>query len=181
MRINVLPEEIKNQIISGEIIEGPAVCVKELMENSLDAKATKVDVEIVKGGKRFIGVRDNGIGIPSEDIKKAILSGATSKIRSLEDLQSINTYGYRGEALHAISLVSRFTLRSRFYQEGVGREIRVEGGKVVAEREVGMPVGTHAEVYDIFYNLPLRRVFFEKDICKGLCSFGATQRRSSEV
>ena len=133
------------------------------MENSLDAKATKVDVEIVKGGKRFIGVRDNGIGIPSEDIKKAILSGATSKIRSLEDLQSINTYGYRGEALHAISLVSRFTLRSRFYQEGVGREIRVEGGKVVAEREVGMPVGTHAEVYDIFYNLPLRRVFLKKE------------------
>jgi len=163
MRINVLPEEIKNQIISGEIIEGPAECVKELMENSLDAKATKVDVEIVKGGKRFIGVRDNGIGIPSEDIKKAILSGATSKIRSLEDLQSINTYGYRGEALHAISLVSRFTLRSRFYQEGVGREIRVEGGKVVAEREVGMPVGTHAEVYDIFYNLPLRRVFLKKE------------------
>ncbi|MFN4319477.1 MAG: DNA mismatch repair endonuclease MutL [Aquificaceae bacterium] len=163
MWIEILPEEIKSQIISGEIIEGPVECVKELMENSLDAKATKVEVEIIKGGKRFISVRDNGIGIPSEDIKKTILSGATSKIRSLEDLQSLNTYGFRGEALHAISLVSRFTLRSRFYQEGVGREIRVEGGKVVAEREVGMPVGTHAEVYDIFYNLPLRGAFLKRE------------------
>ncbi len=163
MRINLLPDDVKSRIASGEVIEGPAECVKELMENALDARANKVEVEIVKGGKRYIGVRDNGIGIPSEDIKKAILSGATSKIRSLEDLQSINTYGFRGEALHAISLVSRFILRSRFYQEEVGREIRVEGGKVVSEREVGMPVGTHAEVYDLFYNLPLRRAFLKKE------------------
>ncbi len=163
MRINLLPEEVKSRIASGEVIEGPAECVKELMENSLDAEATKVEVEIIKGGKRYIAVRDNGVGIPSEDIKKAILSGATSKIRSLEDLQSINTYGFRGEALHAISLVSRLILRSRFYQEEVGREIRVEGGRVVSEREVGMPVGTHVEVYDLFYNLPLRKAFLKKE------------------
>lgn len=163
MRINILPQEVKSRIASGEVIEGPTECVKELIENSLDAEATRVEVEIVKGGKRFIGVKDNGFGIPSEDIKKAILGGATSKIRSLEDLQSISTYGYRGEALHAISLVSKFILRSRFYQEELGKEIRVEGGRVVAEREVGMPVGTHVEVYDLFYNMPLRKAFLKKE------------------
>lgn len=121
MRINLLPEEVKSHIASGEVIESPAECVKELMENSLDAGATFVDVEVIKGGKRYISVRDNGIGIPSEDIHKAIMSGATSKIRNLEDLQSLSTYGFRGEALHAISLVSKMVLRSRFFQEEVGR------------------------------------------------------------
>ncbi|MFN3870070.1 MAG: DNA mismatch repair endonuclease MutL [Aquificaceae bacterium] len=163
MHINLLPEEVKSKIASGEVIEGPAECVKELLENSLDAMATRIEVDIVKGGKRFIQVKDNGVGIPSEDIKKAILSGATSKIRGIEDLQNLNTYGFRGEALHAISLVSKLLLRSRFYQEEVGREIRVEAGKVVGERLVGMPVGTHVEVYELFYNLPVRRNFLKKE------------------
>lgn len=163
MRINLLPEEVKNRISSGEVIEGPAECVKELMENSLDAGATFVDVEVIKGGKRYISVRDNGIGIPSEDIHKAIMSGATSKIRNLEDLQSLSTYGFRGEALHAISLVSKMVLRSRFFQEEVGKEIRVESGKVVSEKPIGMPVGTHVEVYDLFYNLPVRSAFLQKE------------------
>ncbi len=163
MRINLLPEEVKNRISSGEVIEGPAECVKELMENSLDAGATFVDVEVIKGGKRYISVRDNGVGIPSEDIHKAIMSGATSKIRSLEDLQSLSTYGFRGEALHAISLVSKMVLRSRFFQEEVGKEIRVEAGKVVSEKLVGMPVGTHVEVYDLFYNAPVRSAFLGKE------------------
>ncbi len=163
MRINLLPEEVKSHIASGEVIEGPAECVKELMENSLDAGATFVDVEVIKGGKRYISVRDNGVGIPSEDIHKAIMSGATSKIRSLEDLQSLSTYGFRGEALHAISLVSKMVLRSRFFQEELGKEIRVEGGKVVSEKLVGMPVGTHVEVYDLFYNAPLRIAFLGKE------------------
>jgi len=163
MRINLLPEEVKSHIASGEVIEGPAECVKELMENSLDAGATFVDVEVIKGGKRYISVRDNGVGIPSEDIHKAIMSGATSKIRSLEDLQSLSTYGFRGEALHSISLVSKMVLRSRFFQEELGKEIRVEGGKVVSEKLVGMPVGTHVEVYDLFYNAPLRIAFLGKE------------------
>ncbi len=163
MRINLLPEEVKNRISSGEVIESPAECVKELMENSLDAGATFVDVEVIKGGKRYISVRDNGIGIPSEDIHKAIMSGATSKIRNLEDLQSLSTYGFRGEALHAISLVSKMVLRSRFFQEEVGKEIRVESGKVVSEKPIGMPVGTHVEVYDLFYNLPVRSAFLQKE------------------
>jgi len=163
MRINLLPEEVKNRISSGEVIEGPAECVKELMENSLDAGATFVDVEVIKGGKRYISVRDNGIGIPSEDISKAVMSGATSKLRTLEDLQSLSTYGFRGEALHAISLVSRMMLRSRFFQEELGKEIRVEAGKVVSEKLVGMPVGTHVEVYDLFYNAPVRSAFLGKE------------------
>ncbi len=163
MRINLLPEEVKSRISSGEVIDGPAECVKELVENALDAGATFVDIEIIKGGKRYIGVKDNGMGIPSEDLRKAILSGATSKIRFFEDLQNLNTYGFRGEALHAISLISRMTLRSRFFQEDVGREIRVEGGKVVSERAVGMPVGTLVEVYDLFYNMPVRSSFLAKE------------------
>ncbi|MCS7195998.1 MAG: DNA mismatch repair endonuclease MutL [Aquificaceae bacterium] len=163
MRVNLLPEEVRSHIASGEVIEGPAECLKELLENSLDAEATRVEVEIVKGGKRFIGVRDNGMGIPAEDLPKALLGGATSKIRTLEDLQNLHTYGYRGEALHAISLVSRMVIRSRFYQEEVGREVRVEGGKVTSQRAVGMQVGTHVEVYDLFYNLPLRKAFLGKE------------------
>jgi len=91
------------------------------------------------------------------------MSGATSKIRSLEDLQSLSTYGFRGEALHSISLVSKMVLRSRFFQEELGKEIRVEGGKVVSEKLVGMPVGTHVEVYDLFYNAPLRIAFLGKE------------------
>lgn len=163
MRIELLPEEVKSYIASGEVIENPAECVKELVENSLDARATRVEVEILKGGKRFIGVRDNGLGIPAEDLPKAILSGATSKIRTLEDLQNLHTYGYRGEALHAISLVSRTVIRSRFYQEETGREIRVEGGRVLSQRTVGMQVGTQVEVYDLFYNLPVRKAFLKKE------------------
>ncbi|MFN7064765.1 MAG: DNA mismatch repair endonuclease MutL [Aquificaceae bacterium] len=163
MHINLLPEEIKGKIASGEVIEGPAECVKELVENSLDAMAKRIEVEIIKGGKRFIQVKDNGLGIPSEDLKKALLSGATSKITCLEDLQNLSSYGFRGEALHALSLVSRLVLRSRFYQEEVGKEIKVEGGRIRGERSVGMPVGTHAEVYDLFYNLPVRRSFLRKE------------------
>ncbi len=161
--INLLSEEVKKHISSGEVIESPAECVKELVENSLDAGATLVELEVIKGGKRYISVRDNGIGIPSEDIHKAIMSGATSKIRNLEDLQSLSTYGFRGEALHAISLVSKMVLRSRFFQEEVGKEIRVESGKVVSEKPIGMPVGTHVEVYDLFYNLPVRSAFLQKE------------------
>ncbi|MEN3028854.1 MAG: DNA mismatch repair endonuclease MutL [Aquificaceae bacterium] len=163
MRINLLPEEVRSYIASGEVIEGPAECLKELLENSLDAEATRVEVEIVKGGKRFIGVRDNGMGIPAEDLPKALLGGATSKIRTLEDLQNLTTYGYRGEALYAISLVSRMVIRSRFYQEEVGKEMRLEGGKVTGQRAVGMQAGTQVEVYDLFYNLPLRKAFLSKE------------------
>lgn len=162
MRIILLPEEVRAKISAGEVIEGPAECVKELIENSLDAKASKISLEISKGGKRYISVKDNGEGIFSEDLEKAILRGATSKIRDVDDLLRISTYGYRGEALYAIASVSKLVIRSRHYQEEVGKEIRVEGGRLVGSRHVGMPVGTHVEVFDLFYNLPARRTFLKK-------------------
>lgn len=163
MRIFLLPEEVRSRISAGEVIEGPAECVKELMENSLDSGATRVEVEVLKGGKRYIRVADNGEGIASEDIETAILGGATSKIRSLEDLAYLRTYGYRGEALHTIASVSKMVLRSRFFQEDMGREIRVEGGNIKSIRSIGMQVGTQVEVYDLFYNLPLRQSFMRRE------------------
>ncbi len=163
MRIVLLPEEVRSKIAAGEVIEGPAECVKELIENSLDAKASRIEVEIFKGGKRYIGVKDNGEGIFSEDLEKAILRGATSKIKTIDDLLRLSTYGYRGEALYAIASVSRLTIRSRHYQEEVGKEIRVEGGRLISHRQVGMPVGTHVEVFDLFYNLPARKAFLKRE------------------
>jgi len=161
--IFLLPEEVRSKISAGEVIEGPAECVKELMENSLDSGATRVEVEVLKGGKRYILVADNGEGIASEDIERAILGGATSKIRSFEDLAYLRTYGYRGEALHTIASVSKMVLRSRFFQEDMGREIRVEGGNIKNIRSIGMQVGTQVEVFDLFYNLPLRQAFMSRE------------------
>ncbi len=163
MRIELLPPEVKSRISSGEVIEGPAEVVKELLENSLDAGATSIVLEVVKGGKRFISVADNGMGIHPQDMEKAILSGATSKLKSLEDLYRIRTYGYRGEALHAIASVSRLILRSRYFQEEHGFELVVEGGRVISSKPVGMQVGTQVEVYNLFYNVPLRRNFLSRE------------------
>ncbi len=163
MFVKILPPEVRSKIAAGEVIESPADVVKELLENSLDAKATRIEVEIHKGGKRLIRVQDNGTGIHPEDIEKVILQGATSKIEKEEDLLRINTYGFRGEALHSISSVSKFTLRSRYFQEKEGWEIRVEGGKFLGKEKVGMPVGTEVEVRDLFYNIPVRKKFLKKE------------------
>jgi len=146
MFVKVLPPEVRSKIAAGEVIESPADVVKELVENSLDAKATKIEVEISKGGKRLILVRDNGTGIHPEDLDLVVQEGATSKIESEKDLLNLSSYGFRGEALHSIASVSRMRIRSRFFQETEGYEIEVEGGKVVSKRKVGMPVGTEVEV-----------------------------------
>ncbi len=163
MFVKILPPEVRSRIAAGEVIESPTDVVKELVENSLDAKATRVEVEIHKGGKRLIRVQDNGTGIHPEDIEKVILQGTTSKIENEEDLLKITTYGFRGEALHSISSVSKFTLRSRYFQEKEGWEIRVEGGKPLGKEKVGMPVGTEVEVRELFYNLPVRKKFLKKE------------------
>nr|6LZK_A Chain A, DNA mismatch repair protein MutL [Aquifex aeolicus VF5]6LZK_B Chain B, DNA mismatch repair protein MutL [Aquifex aeolicus VF5]6LZK_C Chain C, DNA mismatch repair protein MutL [Aquifex aeolicus VF5] len=155
--------EVRKVIAAGEVIESPVDVVKELVENSLDAKATKVEVEIVKGGKRLIRVKDNGTGIHPEDVEKVVLQGATSKIETEKDLMNISTYGFRGEALYSISSVSKFKLRSRFFQEKEGKEIEVEAGNILGTRRVGMPVGTEVEVRDLFFNLPVRRKFLKKE------------------
>ncbi|AAC07483.1 DNA mismatch repair endonuclease MutL [Aquifex aeolicus] len=163
MFVKLLPPEVRKVIAAGEVIESPVDVVKELVENSLDAKATKVEVEIVKGGKRLIRVKDNGTGIHPEDVEKVVLQGATSKIETEKDLMNISTYGFRGEALYSISSVSKFKLRSRFFQEKEGKEIEVEAGNILGTRRVGMPVGTEVEVRDLFFNLPVRRKFLKKE------------------
>ncbi len=163
MFVHILPEEVRRLISAGEVIESPADCVKELLENSLDAKAKRVEVEMVKGGKRYISVKDDGLGIHPEDMDRVILEYATSKIRSAEDLSSLQTYGFRGEALSSIAKVSRMVISSRFYTQDKGTGIRVEGGIIRDKRTVGMPVGTRVEVFDLFYNLPARLKFLKSE------------------
>ena len=163
MFVKILPPEVRSKIAAGEVIESPGDVVKELVENSLDAGATKVEVEISKGGKRLILVRDNGTGIHPEDLEKVVMEGATSKIESEKDLMSLSSYGFRGEALHSIASVSRMRIRTRFFQEREGYEMEVEGGEIISKRKVGMPVGTEVEVRDLFFNLPARRKFLRRE------------------
>ncbi len=163
MFVKILPPDVRSKIAAGEVIGSPADVVKELLENSLDAGASAVEVEISKGGKRLIVVRDNGTGIHPEDIDRVILEGATSKIESERDLLRLSSYGFRGEALHAIASVSRLRIRSRYFQEREGRQIEVEGGEILSLGKVGMPVGTEVEVRDLFYNLPVRRKFLRRE------------------
>ncbi len=162
MFVKVLPPEVVSKISAGEVVESPTDVVKELVENSLDAKATEVVVEISKGGKRYVKVRDNGTGIHPQDIEKVILRNATSKLEDEKQLYGISSYGFRGEALYAISSVSLMRLKSRFFQEDTGYELICEAGRVKEKREVGMSVGTSVEVHELFFNMPARRRFLRK-------------------
>jgi len=162
-RIHLLPLHLANQIAAGEVVERPASVVKELIENSIDAGATRISVAIELGGKKLLRVEDDGDGMDPEDARLAIERHATSKIASPEDLGAIRTLGFRGEALPSIASVSHFVLRSRGRGTAAGTEIRVNGGTVASEREVGAPVGTSIEVADLFYNLPARRKFLKSD------------------
>jgi DNA mismatch repair protein MutL len=162
-RIHLLPLHLANQIAAGEVIERPASVVKELIENSLDAGAKRISVAIELGGKKLLRVEDDGDGMDPEDVRLAIQRHATSKIASPEDLGAIRTLGFRGEALPSIASVSHFVLRSRGRGAAAGTEIRVNGGTVASEREVGAPEGTSIEVADLFYNLPARRKFLKSD------------------
>ncbi len=163
MFVRILPPEVRSRIAAGEVVESPVDVVKELIENALDAKASSIEVEISKGGKRLISVRDNGTGIHPEDIDKVFLEGATSKLESERDLLSIESYGFRGEALHSIASVSRLLIRSRYFQEIEGWAVHVEGGRILAKEKVGMPVGTEVQVRDLFFNLPARRRFLKRE------------------
>lgn len=162
-RILRLPPDLANQIAAGEVVERPASVVKELIENALDAGASRVAVTIELGGKRLIRVEDDGCGMEPEDARLAIERHATSKIRRAEDLGAIATLGFRGEALPSIASVSHFVLRTRARGVDSASEIRVNGGAVESVREVGAPEGTTIEVCDLFYNLPARRKFLKSD------------------
>jgi DNA mismatch repair protein MutL len=162
-RIRRLPLHLANQIAAGEVVERPASVVKELVENAIDAGARRIAVAIELGGKKSIRVEDDGDGMDAEDARLAIERHATSKIAGPEDLAAILTLGFRGEALPSIASVSHFTLRTRARGSTSGTEIRVNGGTVASDREVGAPEGTCIDVDDLFYNLPARRKFLKSD------------------
>lgn len=158
-KISILPDTLCNQIAAGEVIERPAAVVKELLENSVDADGTKIIVALQQGGRREIRVTDNGQGMERDDALLAIERHATSKIRNMDDLQSIMSLGFRGEALPSIASVSRFEIVTRTEGEVSGTLVRVEGGVLRDVRDKGAPVGTTITVRDLFYNLPARRKF----------------------
>ena len=161
-RIRVLPDDIANRIAAGEVVERPASIVKELIENSLDAGATKIAVDIVEGGRRLIRVTDNGEGMVAEDAATCLLRHATSKLYNPDDLFAIKTLGFRGEALPSIASVSRLTLETQA-DSGIGTAIEVAGGQIVAQREGAFPRGTQITVEDLFYNVPARRKFLRSE------------------
>jgi DNA mismatch repair protein MutL len=163
MPIRVLPGELVDQIAAGEVIERPASVVKELVENSLDAGAHRIEIDIERGGVGLIRVRDDGCGIPADELPIAISRHATSKIASLEDLESVTTLGFRGEALPSIGSVSRLRVASHPTGADHGSEILVDGGVVVPVRPAAHPPGTTIEVRELFFNVPARRKFVRTD------------------
>ena len=164
MPIQVLPPQLANQIAAGEVVERPASVVKELVENSLDAGATRIDIDIERGGAKLIRIRDNGCGIKKEELALALARHATSKIASLDDLEAIISLGFRGEALASISSVSRLTLTSRTAEQQEAWQAYAEGREMaVTVKPAAHPVGTTLEVLDLFYNTPARRKFMRTE------------------
>ena len=160
--INILDKSIFNRIAAGEVVEKPASVVKELVENSIDAGATDITVEIVNGGIKKIRVTDNGCGMDKDNLPKAFLPHATSKISCLDDLDKIGTLGFRGEALSSIASVAKITAMSKVKNNEAGSKIYIEGGEVVEVSEIGCVDGTSISVEDLFYNVPARAKFLRK-------------------
>ena len=160
-RINLLDENTSNKIAAGEVVERPSSVVKELVENSIDANSKNITIEIEDGGCSFIKIIDDGDGIHKDDIKKAFLPHATSKIQCAEDIFSINTLGFRGEALASIASVSKVNLKTKPHDNSFGKEIIIEGGEILEEKDCGVNSGTTIEVKDLFFNIPARKKFLK--------------------
>jgi DNA mismatch repair protein MutL len=162
-RIQILPPALADQIAAGEVVERPASVIKELCENAIDAGARRIDIEVEGGGRRLLRVIDDGSGMTPEEARLALHRHATSKIRRAEDLWSLGTFGFRGEALPSIAAVSRLTLRTRPADAAAGFRLVLEGGVETEASEVGMPVGTQVEVRDLFFNVPARAKFLKSE------------------
>ena len=159
--VHILDDNTINKIAAGEVVERPASVIKELVENAMDARADRIEVEIMAGGTSFMRVTDNGIGMSREDAERAILRHATSKIVQVDDLQTIGTLGFRGEALPSIASVSRFVLQTRQAGAELGTEIRISGGKTTDIDDAGCNLGTTIKVEDLFFNTPARKKFLK--------------------
>ena len=162
-RIHVLSETVANQIAAGEVVERPASVVKEMLENSLDAGATRIKISVEAGGKKLIQITDNGCGMVRDDAMLAFERHATSKIKNTEDLLSIATLGFRGEALPSIASVSRLRLETRAEEEAAGTVVEINGGKIARVEEAGLPLGTSITVRDLFFNVPARKKFLKAE------------------
>jgi DNA mismatch repair protein MutL len=163
VNIRLLPHQLIDQIAAGEVVERPASVVKELVENSLDAGATNISIDVHSGGVRYIRVTDDGGGIKSEELSLAVSRHATSKIRTLEDLESLEWLGFRGEALPSIGSVSRFTLTSKPRDQDEAFAVAVDGGEIEPVRPAAHPNGTTVQVHDLFFNTPARRKFLRTE------------------
>src|SRR5437764_7826699 len=162
-RIRVLPDQVANKIAAGEVVERPASVVKELLENSLDAGATEVRVEIEYGGRRLIRIADDGCGMLRDDALLAFERHATSKLHDVKDLLSIGTLGFRGEALPSIASVSRLLLETRAPEEQTGTRVEIAGGKILTCDEIARGGGTTIAVRDLFFNVPARKKFLRSE------------------
>ncbi len=175
-KINKLPKNIWELIAAGEVVERPASVVKELLENSIDAGADKITVEIANGGIRYIRITDNGCGIARDDVPLAFLSHATSKISKADDLDAIDTLGFRGEALASVAAVSRTQMLTKTADEAVGTRIEIKGGEQTSLDDAGCPNGTTIIIRDLFYNTPARMKFLKSDKSEGMAVAGIVDK-----
>src|SRR5271168_885084 len=162
-RIHVLSEAVANKIAAGEVVERPASVVKELLENALDAGSTRIRIQVEAGGKKLIQIIDNGCGMVRDDAMLAFERHATSKIKDTDDLLSIATLGFRGEALPSIASVARLHLETRAAEEAAGTVLEINGGKIIRIEEAGLPLGTSITIRDLFFNVPARKKFLKSE------------------
>lgn len=174
--INILPKEVYSLIAAGEVVERPLSIVKEMVENSIDAQAKHITVEIKNGGTTYIRITDDGCGVAKDDVKKVFISHATSKIAAADDLNSILTLGFRGEAMASISAVAKVEMLTRAEGEELGTRYEIHGGQEIDFSEAGCPCGTTIVVRDIFFNVPARMKFLKKDVTEGNSVQGIVER-----